>query len=73
MNWRGRPLLSFEAIVNLIANTRTSTGLTVRAELDEGLYPKGKTIPDVIMKTLSLSRSDFHGDWNYTLKPRTET
>jgi transposase len=73
MNWRGRPLLSFEAIVNLIANTKTSTGLTVRAELDEGLYPKGKTIPDVIMKTLSLSRSDFHGDWNYTLEPRTET
>ena len=73
MNWRGRPLTSHEVIVQTIAATTTNTGLTVRAELDEGIYPKGIKIPDSDMKALEstqiLTRHDFHGEWNYTLNP----
>jgi Rhodopirellula transposase DDE domain len=78
MNWRGRPLTSHEVIVKTIAATTTGTGLTVRAELDEGTYPTGVKIPDQDMKTLEttgvLTRHDFHGEWNYTLTPaKTDT
>jgi len=69
MNWRGRPLASHEAIVQLIAATTTHTGLEVRAQLDDGDYPKGVKITDQQMDALPLSRHDFHGDWNYTLRP----
>lgn len=69
MNWRGRPLESHEAIVQLIAATTTRTGLTVHAELDEGTYPKGIKIPDKQMKALPLTKHEFHGEWNYTLHP----
>ena len=69
MNWRGRPLASHEAIVQLIAATTTHTGLEVRAQLDDGDYPKGIKITDQQMDALPLSRHDFHGDWNYTLRP----
>jgi hypothetical protein len=75
MNWRGRPLTSHEVIVNTIAATTTSTGLTVRAELDEAPYPTGVKIPDKEMEALDtngiLIRHDFHGEWNYTLTPGT--
>jgi len=73
MNWRGRPLASHEVIVETIAATTTSTGLTVRAELDTAVYPTGVKIPDKQIKTLEsqrvLARHDFHGEWNYTLHP----
>ena len=70
MNWRGRPLISHEVIVQTIAATSTSTGLTVSAELDTADYPSGIKITDREMKDLdshSLQRHDFHGEWNYTL------
>jgi len=68
MNWRGRPLESHEAIVQLIAATTTRSGLTVKAELDQGTYPKGVKITDQQMAALPLNRHEFHGDWNYTLQ-----
>ncbi len=77
MNWRGRPLTSHEVIVQTIAATTTSTGLSVRAELDEAPYPKGIKIPDEEMNALAtsgiLTRHEFHGEWNYTLHPRRAT
>jgi hypothetical protein len=71
MNWRGRPLTSHEVIVNTIAATTTATGLTVHAELDTGLYPTGVKISDAQLAALPLNRHAWHGDWNYTLSPRT--
>jgi hypothetical protein len=71
MNWRGRPLASHEVIVNTIAATTTRTGLTVRAGLDTGSYPSGVTVSDEQMATLPLDRHDWHGDWNYTLRPES--
>lgn len=69
MNWRGRPLESHEVVVQLIAATTTRTGLHVRAELDDGLYPKGVKVSDRDMKALPLKPHAFHGEWNYTLTP----
>jgi transposase len=69
-NWRGKPLVSHETVVNLIAATTTRTGLRVRSALDTGDYPKGVKVADADMETLYLQRDDFHGDWNYTLLPR---
>jgi len=69
MNWRGRPLTSHDVIVSTIAATTTRTGLTVRAELDPGSYPEGVKISDGQMTALPLDRHDWHGDWNYTLRP----
>jgi hypothetical protein len=73
MNWRGRPLTSYEVVVNSIAATTTGTGLTVDAQLDTGTYPVGATITDAQWKTLPLQRHDWHGDWNYTLLPEIAT
>ena len=70
-NWRGRPLIDHEVIVQLIGNTTTDTGLTIQAELDQNSYPTGIAISDQQMKHLNLSRAKFHGkDWNYIIKPR---
>lgn len=69
MNWRGRPLESHETVVELIAATTTRTGLAVRAELDETDYPAGVKVSDAQMADLPLHRHDFHGDWNYTVRP----
>jgi len=70
-NWRGRPLISHEVIVNLIANTITTTGLHIEAKLDLNRYPTGLKITDQQMKNLNLHPADFHGkDWNYKIKPR---
>jgi hypothetical protein len=69
MNWRGRPLASHEVVVSTIAATTTRTGLRARAELDEGEYPTGAEVSDAQMKALPLGRHDWHGDWNYTLRP----
>ena len=70
-NWRGQPLVSLAVIVNLIGSTRTAAGLRVRCELDRGAYPKGQDVPDAEMATLNLVPHRFHGDWNYTIHPRT--
>jgi hypothetical protein len=69
-NWRGRPLVSHEAIVELIATTRTETGLTIRAALDETLYPTGIKVTPAQLQQLQLEPAAFHGEWNYTLRPR---
>jgi len=71
-NWRGKPLVSHEVIVNLIAATTTREGLVVRSKLDANLYPKGVKVPDEEMALLQLERHVFHGEWNYTLQPRTK-
>lgn len=69
MNWRGKPLVSHETIVNLIAATTTRKGLKVRAELDTGHYPKGIKVTDEELKTVRILREDFHGEWNYSILP----
>ena len=69
-NWRGRPLVSREAVVELIANTTTRKGLTIRAELDENEYPTGIKVTDEEMAALNIARDKFHGEWNYTISPR---
>ncbi len=69
-NWRGQPLLTHAAIVSLIANTRTTTGLKVRCVLDTNSYPAKTIVTDKQMAQLQLTRADFHGDWNYTIHPR---
>ena len=69
-NWRGRPLVSREAVVNLIGHTTTQAGLTIRSELDENSYPTGQTVSDEEMDRLNLKRDKFHGEWNYKLTPR---
>jgi hypothetical protein len=69
-NWRGQPLLTHATIVKLIANTRTSKGLKVRCVLDQRRYPKAVKISDGQMATVRLTPDSFHGDWNYTIKPR---
>ena len=68
-NWRGRPLVSHEVIIQLIANTTTKSGLKIRAELDPRRYPTGTQVSDAKLASLNLKRSDFHGEWNYTLMP----
>jgi hypothetical protein len=68
-NWRGRPLVSHEAIVNLIANTTTETGLQIRAELDPNRYPTGLKVSNEAMARVQLERAAFHGEWNYTVIP----
>ena len=69
MNWRGRPLTSYETVVNLIGSTTTTTGLTIHADLDHTVYEKGITITNKHFNALPLHRHEFHGDWNYTVKP----
>jgi hypothetical protein len=69
-DWRGRPLVSHEVIVELIGATTTRTGLKVRSGLDTSTYPSGVRVSDADMETLHLQRDSFHGEWNYTLIPR---
>jgi hypothetical protein len=69
MNWRGRPLVSHEVVVELISATTTKTGLRVRAELDRGIYPTKVKISKAQMAKLNLVAHSFHGEWNYTIKP----
>ena len=68
-NWRGQPLLTHTTIVNLIANTRTSTGLKVRCELDTKRYPSKVKVTNAQMAQVRLVPDAFHGDWNYTIRP----
>jgi len=68
-NWRGRPLISHEVIINLIAATKTQKGLTIQAELDDGSYPTGIKVSDDELATVNLRPGEFHGDWNYCIAP----
>jgi hypothetical protein len=70
MNWRGRPLRTYETVVNLIGNTTNSGGLVVRAALDRRRYPTGKKVTAQQMRNLALERHHFQGDWNYTIRSR---
>jgi hypothetical protein len=71
-NWRGKPLRTFETIVDLVGNTRTEAGLRVKAKLDKRTYPTGVKITRDEMDALSLHRHEFQGEWNYELHPRTK-
>ena len=68
-NWRGKPLVSHEVIVNLIAATGTKNGLQVRCQIDTNSYPKGIKVSDEMIASLNLQRDVFHGEWNYTISP----
>lgn len=68
-NWRGKPLISYAVILNLLAATSTTTGLTVASYLDTNTYPPGLKVSDEEMSTLDLRREAFHGEWNYTILP----
>jgi hypothetical protein len=70
MNWRGRPLISHEVVVDLIGATTTATGLRVQAELDPGAYPTKVKVSDDELATVHLTPHVFHGEWNYTVTPR---
>lgn len=69
-NWRGKPLVSHEVIVNLIASTTTEKGLTVQAKLDRAAYPAGRKVSDQEIAEIDLRLDSFHGEWNYTIYPR---
>lgn len=69
-NWRGKPLISHEVIVNLIAATTTKGGLKIRAMIDENPYPVGRKVSDAEVAAIRVERDAFHGDWNYTIHPR---
>lgn len=70
LNWRGKPLRTFEAVVQLISHTRTAKGLRVKAKLDKRKYPTGVVVQDAVLNSLALQKDTFHGDWNYELQPR---
>jgi hypothetical protein len=70
INWRGRPLRSYETVINLISNTTNRGGLVVRARLDRRRYPIGKKVSAKELRELNIERDDFHGDWNYIVRPR---
>jgi transposase len=73
MNWRGKPLRTYQTVVSLIGNTTNSAGLVVTATLDRRRYPTGKKITPQQMRELAIEPHTFHGDWNYTIRPRSAT
>ena len=68
-NWRAKPLVSHQVIVDLIGATTTETGLIVHCELDTNTYLKGIVVSDVEMDAIRIVRAEFHGEWNYTIRP----
>jgi transposase len=68
-NWRGKPLVDYETVVNLISKTKTATGLKVSCRLDKRLYPTGRKVSDEQWATINMLPDRFHGEWNYTIKP----
>ena len=72
LNWKGQPLVSYEAVVHLIGATRTRAGLRVKARLDSRVYEAGVKIPEEAMKRIHLKPHDVHPAWNYTISPRTK-
>jgi hypothetical protein len=71
LNWRGRPLITHEVIVNLIAHTTTTTGLRIKAELDPKTYPLGVKVSKKEFSAIRIERNDFHPEWNYVILPRS--
>jgi hypothetical protein len=71
-NWRGEPLRDYETIVNLIAKTTTAKGLTVKCRLDRRKYPTGRKVTDQEMQQVNLQPNQFHGEWNYVIKPNSK-
>lgn len=71
-NWRGRPLVCREVVVNLIGAVTTKEGSTIQSELDENRYETGRNVSDEELETLSIARATLHGEWNYTLSPRSQ-
>ena len=69
-NWQGRPLETYEVVVNLIGSTTTETGLKVYAELDATTYEKGRKVSDEEFANLNIKPSRFHGEWNYVIRPQ---
>jgi len=67
-NWRGRPLVDLQTVVQLISSTTTEAGLVVQSEIDKNYYEKGIKVSDAEMEKLNISRQDFHGEWNYTIR-----
>jgi hypothetical protein len=72
MNWRGKPLVSHQVIVQLIGATTTETGLKVCCEIDGNLYPKGVEVSDGEIQAINITRDKFHGEWNYTIAPNQQ-
>jgi hypothetical protein len=72
MNWRGKPLVSHQVIVQLIGSTSTETGLKVCCEIDRNLYPKGLKVTEREMQAVNIARHNFHGEWNYTISPNQQ-
>ena len=68
-NWRGRPLVSMEVIISLIAAITTQKGLKVRCQPDPNIYECGKKINDKELAKIKISKEDFHGEWNYSIEP----
>jgi hypothetical protein len=73
INWRGRPLRTYETVVNLIANTSNRGRLVVRARLDRRKYPIGKKVPAKEFKTVNIEPHGWHGDWSYVIRPRVNS
>ena len=71
-NWRGKPLVSYEVIVNLVAAASTHEGLRVKCALDTNAYPKGIKVPDDVIRQLKIEKDAFHGEWNYAILPRKD-
>jgi hypothetical protein len=72
INWRGRPLRTYETVINLIGNTTNQGGLVLRARLDRRRYPTGKKVSKMELRELRIERDDFHGDWNYVIRSRKQ-
>jgi hypothetical protein len=72
MNWRGKPLVSHQVIVQLIGSTPTETGLKVCCEIDGNLYPKGLKVSDQEIQAINITRNEFHGEWNYSIAPNQQ-
>jgi hypothetical protein len=72
INWRGRPLRTYETIIKLIGNTTNRGGLVVRARLDRRRYPTGRKVSAKELRELKIEREGFHGDWNYVIRPRSQ-
>ena len=69
MNWRGKPLVNLETVVNLIGNTKTKKGLSVKVIVDSNKYEKGIKISDENFNSINICKAEFHGEWNYVIKP----
>jgi hypothetical protein len=69
INWRGKPLISLETIIELLSHTKTDKGLTVTAVIDNNIYPIGVKVTDEELKKCAIIKNDFHGDWNYIIMP----